>query len=95
MSELSGCCQGVTTRAQFYNCQEKQQRGQPCAMETGYYLNAHEACETYTRFGRLPELDTRGWNIVCARLGRLSQIFGVSAEMDALKTMYYVDDKMR
>jgi len=109
--------QGVTTKAQFYNCggagagagaaaggATRKKRNtddlpspvsQPslvddkrCLLETGYYLNPREPCETYSKFGRLPPLNGEGWSVLCVAPGRLSDAFGVSSELTDMTTMF-------
>jgi len=60
----------------------------PCVLETGYYLNPREPCETYSRFGNLPSLNTEGWSVLCVAPGRLSDAFGVSSELEEVTTMF-------
>jgi len=59
-----------------------------CVLETGYYLNPKEPCETHSQFGRLPTLNTEGWSVVCVAPGRLSDAFGVSSELEDMTTMF-------
>jgi len=59
-----------------------------CQLETGYYLNPREPCETYSQFGRLPTLNTEGWSVLCVAPGRLSDAFGISAELEDMTTMF-------
>jgi len=98
--------QGITTKAEYYNCGVGTKRkkrvvnsassaGQAaaagdssCVLETGYYLNPREPCETYSHFGRLPPLNTEGWSVLCVAPGRLSDAFGVSSELEDMTTMF-------
>lgn len=59
-----------------------------CLLETGYYLNPREPCETYSQFGRLPALNTEGWSVLCVSPGRLSDAFAVSSELEEMTTMF-------
>ena len=61
---------------------------QSCELETGYYLNARQPCETYSQFGRLPSLNTDGWSVLCVAPGRLSDAFGVSSDLEDTTTMF-------
>lgn len=49
-----------------------------CDLETGYYLNPRDSCQTYSVFGRLPSLDVFQRSVVCVRPGRLTDLFDVS-----------------
>ena len=62
--------------------------GSSCPLETGYYLAPREPCETYSQFGRLPALNTDGWSVLCVAPGRLTDTFGVSADLDDTTTMF-------
>ena len=57
-------------------------------LETGYYLNPREPCETYSQFGRLAPLNAEGWSVLCVAPGRLSDAFGVSSELEDMTTMF-------
>jgi len=52
-----------------------------CELETGYYLNPRDSCQTYSVFGRLPSLDVFQRSVVCVRPGRLSDLFNVSHQL--------------
>jgi len=90
--------QGVTTKAQFVDCDtpisatrkptKTSATTTPCEMETGYYLSPKEPCLTYTSFGRLPSLDISGRNIVCVRPGKLTDAFGISVQLQESTTLF-------
>ena len=79
---------GITTKANYYACNDDKRSKGGCDMETGYYLSPSEACETYSTFGRLPSLDSNGRSIVCVRPGRLTDVFGVSSQLTELTSMW-------
>ena len=64
-------------------------------METGYYLNPMEPCETYERFGRLPVVERDAWSTLCVRSSALTDVFGASAELESIKTMNLIDKTRR
>jgi len=59
-----------------------------CEMETGYYLNPRDSCQTYSVFGRLPPLDAFQRSIVCVRPGRLTNMFDVSHQLADTATIF-------
>ena len=87
--------QEVTTRARHYVCDDDRSRSsssssaasaadptkRSCEMETGYYLNPRDSCQTYSVFGRLPPLDAFQRSVVCVRPGVLSDMFDVSHQL--------------
>ena len=83
---------GITTKAQYYSCgggrQKRLTGGAHCDGESGYYINPRESCETYSKFGRLPPLNTEGWSILCNKPGKLSDTFGISSELTDMTTMF-------
>ena len=87
--------QSITTKAEYYDCALVRREGGECAIETGYYLNPLEPCATHTSFGRLPQLDRDAWSSLCVRRSPLSDVFDASAELEALKTMHFIDKTRR
>lgn len=57
-------------------------------METGYYLSPTEGCETYSTFGRLPNLNEDGWHVLCTRSGKLTEVFEVTDDLVDMTTMF-------
>ena len=78
----------MTTKAKYYSCNSRRRAARECEGETGYYMNPREPCETYSPFGRLPNLNQDGWSIICTNPGKLSDVFGVSSELIDLTTMF-------
>jgi len=67
---------------------------QHCDLETGYYLNPRDSCQTYSVFGRLPPLDAFHRSVLCVRPGRLTDMFDVSRQLtDA--TSIFVDKTIK
>ena len=89
------CLQGITTKADYYDCAQVRRQGGECVMETGYYLNPMEPCETYERFGRLPVVERDAWSTLCVRSSALTDVFGASAELESIKTMNLIDKTRR
>lgn len=84
--------QGVTTKAQTYQCNATM--AGECDKPTGHYLNPGEACQTYSRFGRMPSLNPDGWNILCTEPGKVTDEFDVSNDLVG-KTVMLVDKTVR
>ena len=97
-AELKFCrwLQKVTTRAVHHVCDDYRHQSSStssssgvagpmkrnCEMETGYYLNPRDSCQTYSVFGRLPPLDAFQRSVVCVRPSRLTDMFDVSRQLD-------------
>jgi len=88
--------QEVTTRARHYVCDDYRSQSSSsssssstaadltkrhCELETGYYLNPRESCQTYSVFGRLPPLDAFQRSVICVRPGPLTDMFDVSHKL--------------
>jgi len=63
-------------------------------METGYYLNPRDSCQTYSVFGRLPPLDAFQRSVVCVRPGHLTDMFDVTHQL-ADTTSIFVDKTIK
>lgn len=94
-SDVMLLLQSITTKAEYYDCALVRRQGGECVMETGYYLNPLEQCKTHVPFGRLPTLDRDAWSTLCVRSNALSDVFGVRAELESLKTMNFIDQSQR
>lgn len=55
---------------------------------SGYELDPRHPCETYSVFGRRPNVDTTGRSIVCVTHGRLVSALGVNVQLDELSSLF-------